>query len=172
MNETRYIKIEFPTNYKKGGKVTLQGIDSKDIDIDVNGILTADEVLKECNKYTAEEYRLVLKAVSEMTSNEQEKVFGEILNTMGYIRQIPASELIEKYYAYKNSPQIGEYWKTNPGDRMCIVYKVRNKTVFFYYCDGDGDSCSIAYFVKNFKKTKRKSKYFDLLLKEMKEVNE
>lgn len=121
-------------------------------------------------EYTSEEYREVLKAIYDMGSEEREKVFGVSTLVGGYVKDFSVSALIEKYRAY-NTPKTGEYWKDNEKDEMVVVRGVEKDLVRIYYCNGGYDSCySLKYFVSHFTKTEYKSKYLELLFKEMEEV--
>ena len=125
------------------------------------------------SEYTAVEYRHVLAAVHDMNGGEREEAFGENKCISDYIKDVSASELIEKYRAYANAPKTGEYWKANEGRNMIIVRYIQNNIVYYSYCS-DGLSSFMSYdiFCKTFTKTERKSQYLELLIKEMKEVSE
>ena len=92
------------------------------------------------SKYTAEEYRDVLKAIYDMSTEEREKVFGVSKFIPGYIEEFSVSELIEKYHAYNNLPKVGEYWKRKENNGMVIVRSVEKDTVFIYYCNNGCDN--------------------------------
>lgn len=124
------------------------------------------------SEYTAVEYRQVLTAVHDMNSYERKEAFGENRCLSDYIKDVSASELIEKYRAYANAPKTGEYWKANEGRNMIIVRYIQNNIVYYYYCsDGLSSYMQFDVFVKNFTRTERKSRYLHLLFEEMEEVN-
>lgn len=122
--------------------------------------------------YTVEEYREALIAIYNMDAEERKNVFGISMLVGDYVKDFSASELIEKYRAYSNTPKTGEYWKANDGRNIIIVRYIQNDLVYYYYCS-DGLSSFIRYdtFCKTFTKTERKSQYLELLIKEMEEAS-
>lgn len=122
--------------------------------------------------YTADEYREVLMAVQDMNGDKRKEAFDKNKCFSDYIKDFPASELIEKYRAYKNIPQIGEYWKDKKNGEMIVIRRIEENVVYIYYCDGGyNNSFSYKYFVGNFVKTEHKSQYLEAFLEEMKEVS-
>lgn len=124
--------------------------------------------------YTAEEYREVLKAISDMNdAEERKKVFGVYMIFLSsYIRDFSASELIEKYRAYVNTPKVGEYWKRKRNDEMVAVRRVEENMAYVYYRDGSTNILTFTYLLDNFTRTEYKSKYLEAFIEEMKEINE
>ena len=110
--------------------------------------------------YTAEEYREVLKAILDMEFAERETAFGAGVTVFDYIKDFSASELIEKYRTYVNTPKVGEYWKRNGEVAVVWCVGVEGDTIWICYRDGY-DVYSIKYFVNRFTKTEYKSKYLD-----------
>lgn len=124
--------------------------------------------------YTAEEYREVLKAISDMNdAEERKKVFGVYMIFLSsYIRDFSASELIEKYRAYVNTPKVGEYWKRKRNGEMVAVRRVEENMAYVYYRDGSTNILTFTYLLDNFTRTEYKSKYLEAFIEEMKEINE
>lgn len=123
------------------------------------------------SEYTTEEYREVLKAIYDMDSVERETAFGSDGTVYEYLKNFSATELIEKYRAYYNTPKTGEYWKNNRDGRIIVVLRVEENMVYVYYRDGSTNGITLKYFVGNFTKTEHKSKYLESFLSEMKEVS-
>ena len=119
--------------------------------------------------YSAEEYRSTLKAVLNMNHEECKKAFGEYGKISEYIKDLSASELIEKYKAYKNTPQVGEYWMEKADKEMVVVRCIENGNVFYYRClTGFCNCLAVEKFIDIFVKTEFKSKHLKLFLDEMK----
>lgn len=122
--------------------------------------------------YTAEEYRETLLAIYKMNSEEREKVFGLIPFIFDFAKNYQASELIEKYRAYSNTPKTGEYWKRKTDGEMIVVRRVEKDIVYLYICDGGcSHILSLKCFTDNYTKTEHKSQYLELFIKEMEKVS-
>ena len=169
---TRYMRVELPTDYEKTERVTVYGMNNTEIEVSSDLLVTADEIPREGEGYTAEEYREVLKAIGDMGGEERKKVFGVSVLVATYVKEFSASELIEKYRAYVNTPKTGEYWKRKETGEMVVVRRVEKDKVFTYYCDGGVSyQNSLSYFTDTFTRTERKSRYLEDFLEEMKEVS-
>ena len=142
------------------------------VEADANKAVTADETSRESEEYTAKEYRDILNALHDMDVCERERAFGVIKPAWRYVIDYPASELIEKYRAYVNTPKVGEYWKEKANGEMVVVRNVEKDLVHIYHCDGGFDNCyTLKNFVKNFIKTEHKSQYLESFIREMEEVS-
>ena len=169
---TRYMRVELPTDYEKTERVTVYGTNNTEIEVSSDLLVTADEIPREGEGYTAEEYREVLKAIYDMDSVEREKAFGVDESVHEYLEDFSTTELIKKYRAYKNAPETGEYWRRKEDGQMIIVRYIKSDVVYYYYCsDGVSSYMSTSNFVTYFTKTEHKSQYLEAFLSEMKEVS-
>lgn len=124
--------------------------------------------------YTDEEYRNVLNVIYGMSCEVRKEAFGVNKCFSDYIKDFPASELIEKYREYINTPKPGEYWRKKEDGQMVVVWfvDVEEDTIFICYCDGGYGIYSLKYyFVDNFTKSEYKSQYLELFIKEMEKMN-
>ena len=170
---TRYMRVELPTDYEKTERVTVCGMNNTEIEVSSDLLVTADEIPREGEGYTAEEYREVLKAIYDMDSVERKNIFGVSTLIGGYIKDFSVSALIKKYRAYKNIPKVGEYWKKKENGKMVVVRYVKNNVVYVYLCGcGHTDYCSLEHFAGNYTRTEHKSQYLESFINEMEEVSE
>lgn len=168
---TRYMRVELPTDYEKTERVTVYGTNNTEIEVSSDLLVTADEIPREGEGYTAEEYREVLNKIRDMSPCIRESVFGKDRTTLDYIFYDSAQEIIEKYRAYADTPKAGEYWKNREGSAVVVRY-IKNNIVFYYYCNDVVSSymrCDT--FVASFTKTEYQSQYIESLIEEMKEVS-
>lgn len=168
---TRYMRVELPTDYEKTERVVIYGTNNTEIEVSSDLLVTADEISGEGEGYTAEEYRKTLSAINGMNSTERETAFGSCETVLTYVKGFSASEIIEKYRAYVNTPKVGEYWKRKRDGVMVVVLHVEENMVYVYYRDGSTNSITLKYFVDYFTKTEHKSQYLEDFLSEMKEVS-
>ena len=168
---TRYMRVEFPTDYEKTERVVVYGANNTEIVVNSDLLVTADEIPREGEGYTVEEYRETLKAIYDLNSEEREKVFGSFPFISDFVKSFSASELIEKYRAYVNTPKVGEYWKRKGDGEMVVVRRVEEYMALVYYCDGSANMLTFTYLLDNFIRTEHKSKYLESFLSEMKEVS-
>ena len=170
---TRYMKFKLPKDCKNIERVVIYGTNNTEIEVNSDMLVTANEIPREGEGYTVEEYRKVLISVHDMNGDERKKAFGEEKWLYEYISDFPASKIVEEYRAYKNGPKIGEYWKRKIGGDMVVVQCVEKGNVYVYRCDnGYKNTFSYKYFMDNYTRTEHKSKYFEAFLSEMKEVSE
>lgn len=173
VDTTRYMRVELPADYEKTERVTVYGTNNTEIEVSSDLLVTADEIPREGEGHTAEEYREVLKAIYDMDSVEREKAFGVDESVHEYLKDFSTTELIKKYRAYKNAPNTGEYWKNDEDGGMVVVRYVERGMVRYYRCNNGTSNClSIGYFIENFTKTEYRSKYLEAFLEEMKEVGD
>lgn len=169
---TRYMRVELPADYEKTERVVIYGTNNTEIEVSSDLLVTADEISREGEGYTAEEYREVLKAIYDMDPVERKNIFGVSTLISGYIKDFSVSALIKKYRAYKNIPKVGEYWKKKENGKMVVVRYVKNNIVYVYLCDGGNtDYCPLQHFADNYTRTEYKSKYLGVFFEEMKEVS-
>lgn len=168
---TRYMRVELPTDYEKTERVTVYGMNNTEIEVSSDLLVTADEIPREGEWYTAEEYRKVLSKIYDMGSTEREKAFGVDESICEYLKNFSATELMEKYRIYKNAPKVGEYWKRKKNGETVVVRRVEENMAYVYYRDGSTNILTFKYFADNFAKTERKSRYLEAFLEEMKEVS-
>ena len=168
---TRYMRVELPTDYEKTERVTVYGMNNTEIEVSSDLLVTADEIPREGEGYTVEEYRKALSEIYNMGSTEREKAFGVDESIYEYLKNFSATELMEKYRIYKNAPKVGEYWKNNDG-QVIIVRYIKNNIVYYYYCSNGVSSYMLTCnFVKIFTKTGHESQYLEAFLSEMEEVS-
>lgn len=172
VDTTRYMRVELPADYEKTERVVIYGTNNTEIEVSSDLLVTADEIPREGEGYTVEEYRKALSEIYNMGSTEREKAFGVDESIYEYLKNFSATELMEKYRIYKNAPKIGEYWKRKDNNGMVVVRHVEKDVVSIYYLDGGTNSHSLKYFTNTFARTERKSKYLEAFLEEMKEVGD
>ena len=70
---TRYMRVELPTDYEKTERVVVYGTSDTEIEVSSDLLVTADEIPREGEGYTAEEYRKALISVRDMNGDERKK---------------------------------------------------------------------------------------------------
>lgn len=128
-----------------------EGYDERKLAVKKSYLKTEDELRDEYS----EEYRNARNYVLyEMDTDEFKAAFGDM--EYSCVRSLKPSVLMAKLKEYNDSPNVGEIWETDGGDKVVISYKYGNSSrtnVVFYTPSGCEFDMEKPSFMKRYHNT-------------------